>query len=126
MDITPLIRADRQIIQSYNTGKFRISGTIYESAVIVFPDRVENWNVNPDKAVLEADDFAQIMPHADDLDIVLFGGGTQMQFLKSAFKEPFHRKKIAVEPMDTGAACRTYNVLLAEGRRVVAALRPVL
>lgn len=125
MDITPLIQADSQVIQSYSPGKFRISGMVYEHPVIVYPDRVEEFVFDGNAAEPVPEDFKGFLNVANDAEVVLFGGGGQMPFLKSPVKQAFADKGISVEPMDTGAACRTYNVLLSEGRLVAAILLPV-
>jgi uncharacterized protein len=69
---------------------------------------------------LTADDFAAIA--ALQPALVVFGSGARIRFPKPALLRPLIERRIGVETMDTAAACRTYNVLLAEGRSVVAAL----
>jgi uncharacterized protein len=59
------------------------------------------------------------------VDLLLFGQGRRMALISPALRQGIRAVGIVVEPMDTGAACRTYNVLMAEGRRVAAALIPV-
>ena len=59
---------------------------------------------------------------ADDLDIVLIGCGERMRFLSDDVKQAFEQKGVGIDPMDTGAACRTFNILAIEERRVAAAL----
>ena len=121
MEITPLIPAGRQIIQAYGGGNFRISGQVYNHAVIVFPNRTLSWN----PAGLTAADFAQIIAFANEIDVLLVGCGTKMELLPDLRKE-LKAQGLNSDMMDTGAACRTYNVLMAEGRRVAAALLPFL
>ncbi|MCB9991118.1 MAG: Mth938-like domain-containing protein [Rhodospirillales bacterium] len=125
MDITPLIGADRQVIQSYGPGMFKVSGQSYDGAVIVFPDKVIPWDFSGDVSALQADDFpASVMAEAG-VDVVLLGGGKGMPFISAALRAFFKDQGLALEAMDSGAACRTYNVLMAEGRRVAAAMLPV-
>jgi uncharacterized protein len=69
---------------------------------------------------LTADDFEAIA--ALQPALVVFGSGARLRFAKPALLRPLIERRIGVETMDTAAACRTYNVLLAEGRSVVAAL----
>lgn len=125
LDITPLIGSDRQIIQSYSAGKFRVSGEIYECPLIVFPDHVEEWRFAGDPAALVAEDFSQILESGQDVDVILFGGGAKAVFVKEAVRQTLRDQGMILESMDTGAACRTYNVLLTEGRRVAALVLPV-
>lgn len=121
MDVTPLIPAGKQIIQSYGRDGFRINGAVHAGAVIVTPDCVSPWDVRGAMDDLSAEDFAA----AQDADVVLLGCGARQRFLSSGLRSDLRKKGVNPEPMDSGAACRTYNVLLAEGRRVVAFLLPV-
>ena len=68
---------------------------------------------------LSAEHFAQLA--ALGPEIVIFGSGARIRFVKPALLRPLIERRIGVETMDTAAACRTYNVLLAEGRPVVLA-----
>lgn len=125
MDITPLVAADSQIIQGYGPGKFRVSGAVYETPLMVFPDHVEVWNFQGDIEVLKPHDFAEAVAACAGCDVVLFGCGGKMQMVPRTVKEVFSQQGMSIEGMDSGAACRTYNVLLTEGRRVAALLLPI-
>lgn len=118
-DITPLIRADQKIIQSYASGKFRISGEVFDHAVIVTQLSVRQWPnsnaMSPDPEI-----FKDI-----DADILLIGAGQSATPLPPRQRAAFRAIGLSVDVMDTGAACRTFNVLTAEGRRVAAALIPI-
>ena len=76
----------------------------------------------------QADAFAQLgSAHFEALaalapELVIFGSGSRIRFAAPALLKPLMERRIGIETMDTAAACRTYNVLLAEGRSVVAAL----
>ena len=122
MDITPLVDEKKKIIQSYGTGRFKINGELFEQAVIVMPDNVITWHVEPPLAECSVTDFQPILAQADEIDVVFVGCGKSMEMIPAEIKTAFQDKNIVIEAMDTGAACRTYNVLLMEGRRVVAAL----
>lgn len=126
MDVTPLVRKGQKIIQSYSGGSFKINGDLYEHAVIVSPDNVLEWDINEvqSAAALQERHFADLISMSADFDVILLGSGAQIQFLTPDLKKSLRAKGINVEVMDTGAACRTYNVLMAEGRRVVSALMP--
>jgi uncharacterized protein len=125
MDVTPLIARDRKVIQSYAGGAFRISRAPYHGAVVVLPGDVLPWPVSGDLDNLTDVDFDVPAAHVPDIDVVLFGVGSCARPLTPALKESLARRGIRADIMDTGAACRTYNVLLAEGRRVMALLLPV-
>jgi len=122
MDITPLVGAGRQIIQSYSGGKFRVTGTVHDGPVIVFPDRTLAW---PAARPLSVGSFAPVIAAAAELDVVLFGAGAAVAADDLPLRKALKAAGLSVDIMDTGAACRTYNVMMAEGRRVAAVLLPV-
>ena len=124
MDVTPLIKSDAQVIQSYAGGQFRVSGQIYQGAIIVTPTGTIEWDC-ADFDSLNLDHFTSLIEKADEIDVVLLGCGPIIQFLKPDLRNALKEKGLSIDVMDTGAACRTYNVLMAEGRRVAAALLPI-
>ena len=89
------------------------------SVVVPWTGAVRPW---------QADEFAQLgSAHFEALaalapELVIFGSGSRIRFAAPALLKPLMERRIGIETMDTAAACRTYNVLLAEGRSVVAAL----
>ncbi len=123
MDVTPLLKPGQQIIQSYAGGGFRVSGQAYQGAILIWPERTVPWALLS-FADLQVSDFSPVYEHDPLPDVVLFGTGSAQQFLLPALRQELRAKGLVIEVMDTGAACRTYNVLLTEGRRVVAALLP--
>ena len=125
MDVTPLIPAGQQIIQAYANGHFRVSGQVYHGPIIVFTDRVIEWPTAHGADALTLEDFTILFPESENLDVVLLGCGGKMLPIPFALRQALKERCLAVEFMDTGAACRTYNVLMAEGRRVATALMPV-
>lgn len=124
-DITPMIRADAQVIQSYIPGQFKISGKYIKGPVLVFPRQALSWDVKSEANSLQPADFEPIFAHAGEVDVVLLGCGDRMRMVPQPVKQAAWQRSMMIEPMDTGAACRTYNVMLAEGRRVIAAMLPV-
>ncbi|MGZ5217984.1 MAG: Mth938-like domain-containing protein [Caldimonas sp.] len=90
-----------------------------ESVIVPWTGAVVPWQAATFEA-LEAEHFARIAALAPEL--VLFGSGRRLRFPPAALLRPLIDARIGIETMDTAAACRTYNVLLAEGRSVVAAL----
>ncbi|HEY3635047.1 MAG TPA: Mth938-like domain-containing protein [Caldimonas sp.] len=90
-----------------------------ESVIVPWRGDVVAWPVASFEQ-LGADDFARIAALKPEL--VVFGSGARLRFPAPALLRPLIDAGIGVETMDTAAACRTYNVLLAEGRSVVAAL----
>lgn len=121
MDITPMVPQGSQVIHGYGPGMFRIAGTVHLGSVLVFPDRTLAWAVASAEALTIAD-FQQLTTTEQVPDILLLGCGERMWLPPGPLSAELRSHGIAVDPMDTGAACRTFNVLLAEGRRVAAAL----
>lgn len=115
MDVTPLISRDAQLVQGYGPGFIRISGQTYNTPVVVYPAETTPWNG-------AYSDLFLIDPAR--VDVLLIGTGTVLSPVTSDVRAALRRAGIALEVMDTGAACRTFNVLLAEGRKVAAALIP--
>jgi uncharacterized protein len=124
MDVTPIIPADRQVIDAYGPGRFRVAGKAYGHALLVFPDRTEAWSAPADAAGLTLDAFAPVLARREEVEVLLVGTGPRMALLPKALRLGLREAGIVADAMDTGAACRTYNVLLGEGRRVAAALLP--
>jgi len=97
-----------------------VNGTEYRRSVLVpWRGDVVPWAPH-DFAQLAESDFAAIAALGPEL--VVFGSGARIRFPKPAWLQPLMARRIGLETMDTAAACRTYNVLLGEGRPVVAAL----
>ena len=120
MELTPLVPVGRQVIERYAESGFRVAGVIYRGSVLVFPDRTLLW------AAVSASDvtwesLAPVIEHGG-VQILLLGLGRTMHAVPATLRNALHTAGIVLEPMDTGAACRTYNVLVAEDRHVAAAL----
>ncbi len=129
MDVTPLVRKGQQIIQSYSGGVFKVSGVSYSGPVLVFPDGTQAWEIGDGACTatvsdLNQADFSVLLDQSDALDVVLFGSGRVIEFLSPELRASLKAGGLQVEVMDSGAACRTYNVLMAEGRRVACAVLP--
>jgi uncharacterized protein len=123
MDVTPLIPQGKQIIEAYGEGGFRISGRRVEGSVIVFPDKVVAW-APAAAGDMSAGDLQPVSAagRAGSVELLLIGTGTRMSQVDRGLRQTLRADGVVIEAMDTGAACRTYNVLMAEGRRVAAAL----
>jgi uncharacterized protein len=120
MEVTPLIPAGRQVIERYGAGGFQVSGVAYAGSVLVTPDRTVAWPVSA-VAELTLDSLVPVTARGD-VAILLLGCGRRMQPVPASLRQDLKALGIVVDAMDTGAACRTYNVLLSEDRRVAAAL----
>ena len=120
-DVTPLIPAGRQVVDSYGRNGFHVSGVAYEGAILVTADATLAWSV-ASLADVTLDSLSVLFGRG--IEILLLGCGPRMAPIPRELRAGLKAKGIVVDPMDTGAACRTYNVLLAEERRVAAALLP--
>lgn len=121
MDISPAVPKGRQVVDAYGDGGFRISGRRVEGSVLVFPDETLTWPVTA-MADLDPETFDGVIQRADRVEVLLLGCGASIAFLKPAIRSRLKSHGIVADIMDTGAACRTYNVLMAEERLVAAAL----
>ena len=109
-------------IRHYGPGSITVNQTAYDVSVVVLPDRVVDWP--PQRfADLAAAHFELI--RALNPEVVLLGTGTRLRFPAGSLTRCLVEAGIGLEVMDTGAACRTYNVLMGEGRRVAVALLPI-
>lgn len=122
MELTQVIRADRQVIERYAAEGFRVSGIVYRGPVLVFPNGTTPWHVAT-AADVDGRSLAPVIEHGG-VEILLLGFGRSTRAIPAALRATLRAARIAVEAMDTGAACRTYNVLVAEDRRVAAGLIP--
>ena len=107
-------------IARYGPGGVAVNGTEHRQSVIVpWQGEVRAWPVASFAELAEAHfaSLAELQP-----ELVIFGSGERIRFARPALLRALIERRIGIETMDTAAACRTYNVLLAEGRSVVAAL----
>lgn len=121
MDVTPLIPQGRRVIERYGNGGFRVTGESYRGSILVLPDWAAAWPLT----TIDQLDLASLEPvlaAEPPVEVLLIGCGPAMAFIDPELRAAARARGVALEPMDTGAACRTYNVLMAEDRRVAAAL----
>lgn len=125
MELQPLPHHDRQIVQGYGKGGFRVSDREWRGPIIVLPTRTIGWQVEGASSLTLAA-FDPIRD-ADDppIELLLIGTGVRLMMLAPRLRADLRSLGLAVDVMDTGAACRTYNVLIGEERRVAAALIPI-
>jgi len=111
----------RPAIDSYGNGGFRFADMSHRGSLLFLPSGVWGWSaVAADDLV--AEDFETVFDISQSLEFILLGCGPNLVMPSAALVGAFSRNGIGLEPMTTGAAARTYNVLLAENRRVGAAL----
>jgi uncharacterized protein len=121
LETTPSPPSGRQLIERYSAAGFRIGGVVFAGAVLVLPERTLPW---PDPAAT-LDGLAPALAEGG-FELILLGLGRRATPVAPALRAALKQRGIGVEAMDTGAACRTYNLLVAEGRLVAAALLPLL
>ena len=119
MDITPYLPDGRQVIERYGGGRFRVSGKLHEQSILVTPESTEPWPVTRFEEIT-VETLEPLL--VAGLDVLLLGCGAKMLLPPRTLKQAVRERGPVLEPMDTGAAARTYNVLMAEERRVGAAL----
>jgi uncharacterized protein len=121
MEITPVVPAGRQLIQAYREGGFTIAGIRHEGSLLVMPEHTLPWPVDT-LAAVTLDSMAPIIRADPAIEILILGCGARFALAPAHLRDALRAHGIVVEGMATPAACRTFNVLLAEDRRVAAAL----
>src|SRR5689334_12849730 len=115
MDITPLVPKGKQVITGYGDGKFKVSGEVYTTPILIFPDRTVVWDIKPG-ANISVDNLGVVLEEEGEIDLLLIGCPKPQQSIPQGVRVALKEAGINLEVMDTGAAIRTYNVVLAEGR----------
>ncbi len=110
-----------QVVQSYREGGFKVSGVQHQGSILILPDQTMNWSVGK-ASELTLSSLQPIVEADPAIEILIIGCGASLSMLPLTLREVMRSKQIGIESMDTGAACRTYNVLAGENRRVAAAL----
>ena len=109
------------LIESYGRGGFHFAGMSHRGSILVLPSGIRAWPVSA-IAELDADALEPILAESGVIDILLIGCGADPAFIDDKLRIPLIAAGIRLDAMQTGAAVRTYNILLAEDRRVAAAL----
>lgn len=109
----------QNVIRAYEPGRVTVNQQVYTRSLIITPERVDDWPPETFAALASAH-FEALA--ALEAEVVIIGTGARQRFPDAELLAPLVRAGIGYEVMDTGAACRTYNILMSDGRRVVAAL----
>ncbi len=120
-DITPKLNETAQVVQSYGPAGFRIAGVDYTGSVLITATQTYPLSLTQFEAV-NIGDFAPLFAMDPPLEILLIGTGSSHEMLPRALKDALREKGLPSDAMNTGAAARTYNILLSEERRVAALL----
>ncbi len=108
---------DSRPVDGYGPGFFRVGGAIMEGAVLLLPSGPRTWGGYGDTGTL--------LERAGEIDVLLVGTGPEIAHIPASLRALIEAAQVGVEVMASPTACRTYNVLLSEGRRVGAAILPV-
>jgi len=111
----------RPPIDAYGNGGFRFADMSHRSSILCLPSGVYGWEVTENQP-LDVDLFARVLAEAKDIEFLLLGTGPSIRPLPAELKQALRAANISSDPMSTGAAVRTYNVMLSESRAVAAAL----
>lgn len=117
MRLTEVTYDSAMPVQGYGPGFFRIGGVVLRGACCISPWSAGAWG--------GWEDSATPLALAGRIDVLFAGTGAEVMHVPAAFRQTIEASGIGVEGMTSPAACRTYNVLLSEGRRVAMVLLPV-
>ena len=121
MDITPQIPKNRNVINGYGVGNFKINEKIFESSIILTPNQIVEISLESLEEFFE-ENLSKILQ--EDPEILLVGTGKNHQIISTNLKNKIKAiyPNIAIDEMSTASACRTYNILMMEDRKVAALL----
>ncbi|KLK90706.1 membrane protein [Microvirga vignae] len=111
----------RHQIDAYGNGGFRFADMSHRGSILALPSGIRAWPIGS-VAELSDEVLEPIFAEAEEIELLLLGTGVDVAAIPGAFRERFREAKIGLDVMQTGAAARTYNILLAENRKVAAAL----
>lgn len=114
----------RAPIDAYGNGGFRFSDMSHVGSLLCLPSGIYGWNVTTVEDLIPPN-FQKVFQESDEIEILLVGSGIDLAPINSELRSRLRDCRISADPMSTGAAVRTFNVLLAEGRAVAAAFLAV-
>ena len=117
MRLNEITYTDAKPIDGYGPGFFRIGGEVVQGPQVIGPEGIIGWGGLADPA--------PVLALAGKVDVVFLGTGSEVAHIPDDLRETLEEAGLGVEVMSSPAACRTYNILLSEGRRIALALLPV-
>lgn len=117
MRLNEVVYTDAQPIDGYGPGFFRVGGKVLEGALLTGPAGSSSWG--------GYEDIAPLLALAGGTDVLFVGTGVEIAHIPSDLGRALEEAGLGVEVMNSPSACRTYNVLLSEGRRIALAALPV-
>ncbi|MQB09329.1 hypothetical protein DXT96_05560 [Agrobacterium sp. ICMP 6402] len=121
IEIRPAHFPGRAPIDAYGNGGFRFADMSHRGSLLLLPSGIHGWSP-VDFKELTIGHFDHVLSQAQDIEVLLIGTGDDMRVLPKELRAAFKEAGISVDPMSTGAAVRTYNIMLSESRAVAAAL----
>ena len=113
---------DRAPIDAYGNGGFRFADMSHRGGILCLPSGIHAWDAADITTDLTAKHFVRIFDESAAIEILLVGTGESLVVLPEDLRQDLRDRQIMADPMSTGAAVRTFNVLLSENRAVAAAL----
>lgn len=117
MNLTEVTFDDARPFDGYGKGFFRVGGDVVQGPIVLHTAGMTGWGGYTDAASL--------LTLAGHVDVILVGTGAEIAHVPGDLRAAVEDAGLGLEVMNTPAACRTYNVLVGEGRRVAAAVLPV-
>lgn len=117
MRLNEITYTNAQPVDGYGPGFFRIGGQLHHGGVLTGPTGTTPWG--------GYSEVAELLALADTVDVLFIGTGAELSHIPADLRNALEEAGLGVEIMNSPAACRTYNVLLSEGRRIALALIPV-
>lgn len=117
MRLNEVSYSDAQPVDGYGAGFFRIGGKVHQGAVLTSVAGTVVW--------AGLDDAEPLLAMAGSIDVLFIGTGKEIAHIPADLRQGLEQAGLGVEVMNSPAACRTYNVLLSEGRRIALAALPV-
>ncbi|WP_421397809.1 Mth938-like domain-containing protein [Agrobacterium fabrum] len=121
IEIRPAHFPGRAPLDAYGNGGFRFADMSHRGSLLLLPSGIYGWE-SIDAKELTVGHFEKVLAEAQDIEVLLIGTGDGMRVLPKELRAAFKEAGISVDPMSTGAAVRTYNIMLSESRAVAAAL----
>ena len=111
----------RHLLDAYGNGGFRFAEMSHRGSILVLPSGIHAWGVT-EPSGMTAEAFAPVLAEAREIELLLIGTGLDLVPLNPKLRQRLRDAGLGIDVMQTGSAARTYNVLVAENRRVAAAL----
>lgn len=111
----------RAPIDTYGNGGFRFADMSHRGSILCLPSGIYGWDMDLSKP-LSIENFQKVLDEAGEIEVLLIGTGNDMRPIPADLKSALKGAGISSDPMNTGAAVRTFNIMLMESRAVAAAL----